>query len=120
MSERQLSDGSMGHERSPLIEQVLLTHMERCLHGEDVIDDELVAQHPDLMPELAEQLRLFREMADLRAGSETMENAVAGSGMLSVRCPHCRESVRVPADASLRDIICRGCGSRFSLIDEMT
>ena len=119
MSVRQSADGSIDQEkRASSIEQVLLPHMQRRLQGEDVTDDELLAQHPDLMPELAEQLGLFREMSKLRAGNQTMGNATPDSGVMRIRCPHCRESVGVPADASLRDITCRGCGSHFDLIDE--
>ena len=122
MSEHLLSDDSSlsDDERSALIEQLLLTHIQQRLQGEDVVDDELTAQHPELMPELAERLQLFREMADLRAANETMESAVSASdtGMLSVRCPHCRELVRVPADTSFIDITCSSCGSSFCLADE--
>ncbi len=122
MSERRLSDDSSvpDNERSSLFEDVLLTHIQRQLQGEDVFDDDLVAQHPELMPELEERLQLFREMADLRDANEALDSAISGSdtGMLNVRCPHCRESVRVPADSSLINITCSGCGSRFSVADE--
>ncbi len=122
MGEHRLSaDCSVpDHQRSSLIEHVLLVHMQQRLQGEYVVDDELLAQYPELMPELAEGLQLFREMADLRVANETLERVIPGSeiGMLNIRCPHCREAVEVPADACLNDIICSGCGSHFSLADE--
>ena len=109
-----------GNPRSSLIERVLLVHLQQRLQGEHGTDDELLAQYPELLPELAEGLQLFREMADLRAAHETPESVIPGSdlGMLNIRCPHCREAVEVPADACLIDITCSGCGSRFNLADE--
>ena len=122
MGEYRLSDDCSvpDNQRSSLIEHVLLVHIQRRLQGEHVVDDELLAQYPELMPELAEGLQLFREMAGLRVANETPERVNPGSdiGILNIRCPHCREAVEVPAEACLNDITCSGCGSRFSLADE--
>ncbi len=51
-------------ERSTRIEQLLFAHLQRRLDGEAVHDNDLVTQHPELMPELGERLQLLREVAD--------------------------------------------------------
>jgi hypothetical protein len=69
MSERRKPDDSVAlrNHRSSLIEHVLLEHFKQCLQGEDVVDHQLLAQYPELMPEPSERLQVFQEMADLRA-----------------------------------------------------
>ncbi|QDU47344.1 Serine/threonine-protein kinase PrkC [Symmachiella dynata] len=37
-----------------------------------------------------------------------------------VRCPHCRNSVDVDAEASLKELVCPDCGSTFNLISTDT
>lgn len=61
--------GSQDEFRSSLIEQVVVSHLQRRLEGKDVDDAELLAKYPDLMPELADQLKVHREIANLRAGA---------------------------------------------------
>jgi hypothetical protein len=73
MSERRVSDLSSDDERSALIDQVLLTHVQRKLVGEDAVDGDLVVQHPELMPELADRLRVFGEIAGLRRANEASD-----------------------------------------------
>ena len=106
MSERRVSDLSSDDERSALIDQVLLTHVQRKLEGEDAVDDDLVVQHPELMPELADRLRVLGEIAGLRRANEASESVLSGAGDLTVRYPHSREPIRVSADASQSDIAC--------------
>ena len=66
MGEHRLSAdcSAPDHQRASLIEHVLLVHLQQRLQGEHVVDDELLAQYPELMPELADRLQSFREIAD--------------------------------------------------------
>ena len=120
MNKRPVSDDSSStdEQRSSHVDQVLQAHIQRRFEGEDVNDEELVAQHPELLPELAEQLRIHSEIVNERVANQALETADVRSGDLTVRCPHCHEKIQVPADASLNDLTCSGCGSRFSLADD--
>ncbi len=118
---RRFDDAELTEEkRQSLIQEVLFTHLQRRSVSADVVDNELIAQYPKLMPELEDQLRVLREIDDQRVANEAMETTDVSGGDLTVRCPHCREKVRVPADATLSDISCSGCGSCFNLADDMT
>ncbi len=77
MSDYRLSDdcSAPDNQRSSLIEHVLLVHLQQRLQGEHVVDDELLAQYPELMPELADRLQSFREIADQRAANVALESA---------------------------------------------
>lgn len=117
MSERSAPDTSSAAElRRSLIEDLLITHLQQQSE-EDIDDAEIVAQHPDLMPELGEQLQLLREIADQRVANEGREAEcfAADSSSMRVRCPNCHETLRMSADASVTDIRCSQCGSRLSL-----
>ena len=118
MNTVQTSDNSSpDDDRSARIEEILMSHVQRHLEGEDVGDEELLSRHADLMPELADRLRLLREISDRRQENAALATVDVSGGLndLGVRCPNCRETVRVAADESLRDINCAKCGSSFSL-----
>jgi hypothetical protein len=112
---------SADEHRASVIERVLQTHIQRRFEGEDVNDDELIAEHQELMPELADELRLIREISDQRDANAARESAESDAAPrdLIVRCPNCRESVRLSADALISDIVCDSCGSRFSLAGDL-
>ena len=40
-------------ERASRIDEILLDALQRRMSGEVLLDDELIAKHPDLMPEAA-------------------------------------------------------------------
>jgi hypothetical protein len=80
MSERSASETTSAAElRRSLIEDLLITHLQQQSE-EDIDDAEIVAQHPDLMPELGEQLQLLREIADQRVANNAMDTADADGG----------------------------------------
>jgi predicted ATPase len=64
MSQQQPSDGLVrAHSmRFSRLHQVLLEHIRKRLAGDTVTDEELLRQHPDLEPDLGEQLRLLAEL----------------------------------------------------------
>jgi ribosomal protein S27E len=96
--------------------------------GESVSDISIIAAHPDLMPELGEELRKLRIIAAAREqafapsvheGEPTVEHEPnqIGSRGLHIRCPHCCNPVEVITDTPYAEICCSTCGSSFSLVD---
>lgn len=95
---------------------------------EPLSDDSLIEAHPDLMPELAAELRTLtwskadRERAE-RDEAEVQETTKEGgpggsSRELHIRCPHCHNPLEIGVDAPLSNIICSCCGSHFGLVDD--
>ncbi len=90
----------------------------------------LIAAHPELMPELGEELLKLRLIATAREhaakpiGSEVAtrshhaSDTGSGSGHLEVRCPSCHTPMEVAVDTQLTDLTCSSCGSHFSLVDQ--
>jgi serine/threonine protein kinase/WD40 repeat protein len=121
--------------RQSQIEKVVLDYVRRQSRGEDPSQDAVVNDHPDLMPELGEELtnqRLValarRNFEQLRAGLSpssdpathvTLDrNASIDTARLMVRCPHCAGSVEILADLPWSDITCVNCGQTFSLVSD--
>ena len=100
----------------------------RRVAGEVVSDDTLISTHPQLMPELGEELRKLRLIAAAReqaaqsigpeVATRSHHNSDTGSGRLEVRCPSCRAPMEVAVDTALTDLTCDSCGSHFSLVDQ--
>ncbi len=117
-----MNDDSAGNSHSDSskaaqIEALVFDHLQRRLVGEDVDDQALLTEHPELMPELGEHLRLLGE---LNEGGQLSTAASAPSTRhtpaLKIRCPDCQQSVDVSVDSSLTDVRCDSCGSHFSLL----
>src|SRR6185436_3109270 len=102
--------------------------LQRRAAGEAIADGALIAAHPDLMPELGEELRRLRLIAAARdkaaqpAGIEaetvSRHDSASESGRLEVRCPNCHQPTEVAVDTTLTDLTCSACGSHFSLVDQ--
>ncbi|MCA9217193.1 MAG: serine/threonine protein kinase, partial [Planctomycetales bacterium] len=117
MQEDTQSKAMTGSERAAAIEQALFDFLQHRMEDPDISESNFLADHSHLMPELREQLQVFQEIENQRDANAAIETVslVSGEGELTVRCPHCRETVRVSADATFEDITCEGCGSCFSL-----
>ena len=113
-------------ERLRQIWQVVRACDHRRRQGESVSDQSIIAAHPELMPELARELRTLQLIVQARNQVVQDENE-AGDACVStrdpedarrmqIRCPHCHDSVEVVVDDSLVDIACPNCGSHFSLV----
>jgi hypothetical protein len=119
-------------DRDAQIRCVVAGALQRRTGGEEISDDDLYAEHPSLLPELATELRKLRVIARAReqsqqlgsdpmepAGDETAAYMPAQSFRLSrslhIRCPLCREPLEIVADQPLDDIPCLSCHGRFSL-----
>src|SRR5690606_6698846 len=77
-------DGSRSRQIQEIVEDVA----QRRVAGEDISDDQVTAQHPALMPDLAIQLQRLATICTNRAanGSEHAERSVATSGSHSSQC----------------------------------
>ncbi len=89
----------------------------RRLAGEPILEQTIVAAHPDLMPELAAELDKLRLLEAAWREAESRGSAPArGESPLRVRCPDCHTPTDVHQRDSLADLTCSSCGSRFSLV----
>lgn len=113
-------DASNQRRRLEQVEKVVFDALQRRLIGEQVSNEELIAAHPDLLPELAEELALAANIDGESAAAShltaTLDFAASerSSGLL-VRCPHCGQPVEVAADAPFTNVACSNCGSSFNL-----
>jgi serine/threonine protein kinase len=110
------------------VRAVLEDCLTRRAAGEAVSDESLIAAHPELMPELADELRKLRLIAGARERADefrhlepetrTYRHSDMASGRLEVRCPSCHTPMEVAVDTVLTDLTCSACGSHFSLVDQ--
>jgi serine/threonine protein kinase/ribosomal protein S27E len=90
--------------------------------------------HPSLATEIAQQLRFLHDpdgARDLTGRATSRPQVPSGdpestvehrvhrrpSRALHIRCPHCSNAVELVSDTECENIICRTCGSAFSLVD---
>jgi ribosomal protein S27E len=114
--------------RQARIQTVLNEQLRLRAAGEAMPDVSLMAAHPELMPELGEELRKVRIIAGAREnafapaehdGEQTVEHKPnrKDSRGLHIRCPHCSNFVEVITDTPYEEISCSTCGSAFSLVE---
>jgi hypothetical protein len=102
--------------------------LERRLRDGDASIEAVLQEHPELLPELTQELRKAQQVqqvlaTDVSSSASGSIDALgsAGStrdGHFVVRCPHCHSPTHVPAGQSLAHLSCGNCGSDFHLIDE--
>ena len=116
-------------DRSSLVQAVVKDCLRRRSAGEAVSDQSVIDAHPDLMPDLGEELRKLQligtakeaaKAGSLAWGDKTTDFAALATreGGLHVRCPHCHNPIELVPDAELEGILCPSCGSDFSLIGD--
>jgi tetratricopeptide (TPR) repeat protein len=126
MAQRNDSDDKGGDLTSRL-RAVIGDCLRRRDEGDDVSDAALIAAHPNLMPELGEELRKIsiiaaaRKKAARTIGPEmdtrSHVGAAISAGRLEIHCPACQASLELAADSMLTDVTCASCGTLFSLVD---
>ncbi len=128
-----MSSSTTDSRRSQQIRSVIQRCVAQLSAGEDVQDGEVLAAHPELLPELAEALANMRRVtaAYRQATAAPMPGNVQDAdrvpdpsqtasrdGVLRVRCPHCHTPTTVVSDSPLVDILCSSCGNRFGLLSD--
>jgi WD40 repeat protein/tRNA A-37 threonylcarbamoyl transferase component Bud32 len=78
-------------------------------------EESILNAHPDLQPELGEELRRLRLFG--AAYQQAMRKS-QGAPALRLRCPHCHVPSDIPSDSSLSDVTCSSCGQVFSLVED--
>ena len=142
MAEPHGRDPAGQEESTRQIGQIIDEYLRRRAAGEEVSEDSLIEAHPELMPELAEELRKLRL---IRTAREKAEQQQPGKGAarpavdktedqrtpqrasaerlseargLQMRCPHCHNPVEIVEDRPSAELMCGVCGSSFSLVDD--
>lgn len=106
------------------IDRVLHDHLMHRLRGSCVSDEQLLASHPQLLPELQHKLNLFREIehnrSDFVASNEStcLHNTDLRSKALFVRCPNCHQRVKINEETPFSNVSCQDCESSFDLVGE--
>lgn len=116
-----------GHEgRGQRILDILDACLQRRTAGESLTDAEIIAEHPELLPELEERLAALRlieragRAADGAAGPPDSPGEGSSSAMglppdhIEGHCPHCGAHWRIRARHAGRKARCRGCGGEFT------
>jgi len=116
-------DKTVSGDSSERVREVIADCLRRRAAGETVPDQSIIDAHPDLMPDLADELRKLRlveaaweEAADGRPHDGDTETL--GPAGLHIRCPHCHNPVEIVVDTPLTDIACSACGSHFNLVED--
>jgi len=101
--------------RGRRIQQVLDESLRRRAAGEKLSDEDVIARHADLMPELRERLHALKliENAGRQAnGAPNASSASSGAPGRNIegRCPRCQTRWRVKAELAGRRFRCKKCG----------
>ncbi len=120
------------NKRQQRVEQVISEYLRRRDPRDTEARHNLLRQHPELLPELAEALKRVgridvarQAVADAPVAPEAVETVtfcVAADGETStfglrIRCPNCRHHVTISPQDQLVRIHCITCGSDFGLAD---
>ena len=125
MNEDHRTDAYDSQDRDAQIEKLVFDVLQRRDLGEALPDEEVIAAHPGLMPELAEELKLLASLQDDEVAENDVIAATVDTGSpipdsraLRIRCPHCHKPMDVQSDTPFSDINCSTCGSQFSLVGD--
>ncbi|MDP7016933.1 MAG: serine/threonine-protein kinase [Pirellulaceae bacterium] len=109
---------------------VTLEALRRRAAGDQISAEDVVAQHPDLMPELARQLKLAEMVCvaqeEARQSTKSPNSSALpaistleqADGVSRVRCPKCREAISVIAaeTTDTQEYVCTRCGRAIQLV----
>ena len=95
------------------VQQIIDSVIERRGAGQDLTDEQVIDEHPELKTELEHALRELHYIQ--AAQNQASHERTSG---LHIRCPHCHNPVELVDEISLADIICVACGTHFSLTDD--
>lgn len=126
MAQKRNFDDQNAADPAERIRGVIADCMQRRADGESVSDESVIDAHPELMPELAAELRKLQliEAARIEACSDEEKNKEANDHeMLSglhIRCPNCHNPVEITLNRALTVIDCDCCGNRLRLAQDET
>ena len=126
MTKTRNDDAPYGMDRAKKIRSLTDECVRRWAAGDHFSERKLVSDHPDLMPELAEQVRRVKMLAQAAHQAndaqhpDTVHVDLPGADVdgLRIRCPHCCNPVELVDEKSLSDLLCDSCGSRFGVLGE--
>lgn len=119
-----------GLGRDEQLRRIVDDALVRRAQGETISDEQLCQRYPQLMPQLASELRKLKVIGQARRQSQVDADATlvaatihetanyvpaAVSHALKIRCPLCREPFELAVDQPLEDLLCLACSGRFSL-----
>ncbi len=102
-------------DKAKRLQQVLDECLRRRATGERLGDAEVIASHPDLMPELEKRLAALRLIE--QAGRHADEGEASSSAPklhIEGRCPDCQVRWRIKAEHAGRRLRCKKCGQTFA------
>jgi tetratricopeptide (TPR) repeat protein len=116
------------NSREIALNQLVQDCLRRQSTGEHLDVDAIIAAHPELLPELADELFRLKviEAAWLNA-EQTISQSEAStpsdlipspSGVLRILCPGCDVPIDIMAEISATQFTCEQCGLTFSLVDD--
>jgi WD40 repeat protein len=99
------------------LREIVQDCVRKCAAGETLDERALVDSHPELAPQLAEELAILRriEQACQTAAAEDHKSPVSPG--LEVRCPECHHPLPLEGAGELAKLTCPICSTRFSLLD---
>jgi tetratricopeptide (TPR) repeat protein/tRNA A-37 threonylcarbamoyl transferase component Bud32 len=113
MSQLEHAKEDLFADRAGRIREVVDACLQRMMEGQEFSEQEILQAHPELLPELAEELRRLRLLhAAYQQAADEAQPA------LRLRCPHCHTPSDIPSDGSLSDVTCSSCGQVFSLVED--
>ena len=103
-------------QKSAQIRDVVAAYL-REMSQQRPCDEQLwIDRHPELMPELAQQMQLARMVHS--AEQHKQQSTLNNDGQLTVRCPHCQEVVCIDRNVNWTNVSCHACGSSFGLVGD--
>ena len=92
-------------------QEIVADYIRACEAGHAPDRARLIKEHP----EIADDLRSFFRLRD-RTEELLKPLRSAAARVLTIRCPHCRNSIELLDDSDVHSIRCSSCGSDFSLV----
>lgn len=134
-------------DRSRRVRRVVDEFLARRATGEAISGQAIIDEHPDLQPELSDQLRklavidaargdveqpapsdvqtaVFDYERDDTDRAEVDSHVWSASGQVSratlllLRCPHCHHRFELAEDASLSEVRCASCDEAFHVVED--
>jgi WD40 repeat protein/tRNA A-37 threonylcarbamoyl transferase component Bud32 len=103
-----------GQDRQERIKRIIDAVIRQRADGQSVTIKEIVAQHPDLAPDLGRELLKLETIG--RGGDRANEPNT--DPLENIRCPQCREPIDIDPTADNLEAACVNCGSLVNLVTD--